>query len=151
MEKFKDVNDILDYAMDREQEAVDFYSNLAKKARTEEMKAVFTEFAEEEIKHKIKILKVKEEGIMTLSSEKVMDLQISDYTVHKAPTPDMTYEEALILAMSKEKAAFKLYTKLASKTDVSEVRELFLSLATEESKHKLRFEIEYDEFVLREN
>ncbi len=151
MEKFKDVNDILDFAMAREQEAVDFYSNLAQKARSEEMKAVFTEFAEEEIKHKIKIQKVKDEGIMTLSSEKVMDLQISDYTVHKSPTPDMTYEEALILAMNKEKAAFKLYTNLASKTDSAEIRELFLSLAAEESKHKLRFEIEYDEFVLKEN
>lgn len=151
MEKFKDVNDILDFAMEREQEAVDFYSNLAQKARSEEMKAVFTEFAEEEIRHKIKIQKVKEEGIMTLSSEKVMDLQISDYTVHKAPTPDMTYEEALVLAMNKEKAAFKLYTNLASKTDNAEIKELFLSLAAEESKHKLRFEIEYDEYVLKNN
>jgi hypothetical protein len=31
------------------------------------------------------------------------------------------------------------------------MRNIFLALAQEESKHKLRFEIEYDEFVLREN
>jgi len=28
---------------------------------------------------------------------------------------------------------------------------LFLGLAQEESRHKLRFELEYDEYVLREN
>ena len=31
------------------------------------------------------------------------------------------------------------------------MRELFLSLAQEEAKHKLRFEIEYDDMILTEN
>ena len=63
----------------------------------------------------------------------------------------MTYEEALILAMKKEKAAFKLYSALAEKAPNEGLKNVFLGLAMEESKHKLRFEVEYDEFVLREN
>lgn len=79
------------------------------------------------------------------------DLKISDYVVNVKPTPEMTYEEALIVAMKKEKAAFKLYTNLAAKAPNENLKDVFLSLATEESKHKLRFEVEYDDYVLREN
>jgi rubrerythrin len=53
--------------------------------------------------------------------------------------------------MNKEKAAFKLYSDLAKIAPNNEIREIFLSLAQEEAKHKLRFEIEYDDYVLKEN
>ena len=53
--------------------------------------------------------------------------------------------------MKKEKSAFKLYLELSNRAQNSQMKDLFLSLAQEESKHKLRFEIEYDEIVLREN
>lgn len=63
----------------------------------------------------------------------------------------MTYQDALVLAMKKEKSAFKLYMNLSNKIANKELKDLFLMLAMEESKHKLRFEIEYDENVLKEN
>lgn len=63
----------------------------------------------------------------------------------------MTYEVALKVAMAREKAAFKLYSRLADSTDNVQMKEIFQFLAQEESKHKLRFELEYDEYVLREN
>ena len=63
----------------------------------------------------------------------------------------MTYQDALILAMKKEKYAFKLYTNLADYAKAENLKNIFLMLAQEEAKHKLRFEIEYDEFVLKEN
>jgi len=63
----------------------------------------------------------------------------------------MTYAQALVVAMSKEKAAFRLYYDLAKTAGNEEMRDIFIALAQEESKHKLRFEIEYDEYVLREN
>ena len=151
MKKFDNVDDILDFAINEEQMAVDFYSELADNARTDDMRQVFTEFAEEEIKHKMRLLKIKEEGFYTLAKEQVADLKISDYVVNVKPTPNMTYEEALVLAMKKEKAAFKLYSALADRAPNAQLKDVFLGLAQEESKHKLRFEIEYDEYVLREN
>jgi rubrerythrin len=53
--------------------------------------------------------------------------------------------------MKKEKAAFRLYSDLAGLADDAQLRNTFLFLAQEEAKHKLRFEIEYDENVLVEN
>jgi rubrerythrin len=53
--------------------------------------------------------------------------------------------------MKQEKQAFRLYTDLAERADNDELRQMFLALAHEEANHKLHFEIEYDERVLREN
>ncbi len=151
MKEFKDVNDILDFAIDEEQKAMDFYMNLAKTAKNDDMRAAFEGFAQEEMGHKTKLVQVKETGVMEGSKEKVADLKIADFSVNVKATPEMTYQEALVLAMNKEKAAFKLYTTLSERVNDVALKELFQSLALEESKHKLRFELEYDEFVLREN
>lgn len=150
MEEFKSVEDILDFAVQNEQEAVDFYAELAQQARNEEMKKVFTQFAQEEMGHKSKLLHIKATGQYTLGKERVMDLKLSDYLVDIIPYPGMTYQEVLILAMKKEKNAFRLYMDLSKIAPSTHLQDLFVSLAQEESKHKLRFELEYDEFVLKE-
>jgi len=151
MKEFNSINDILDFAIEAEQDAVDFYNQLSEVSKTKDMKAVFTQFAQEEIGHKARLTKIKKEGIYQLEKEEIADLKIADYLVSAKATPNMSYQDALVLAMKKEKVAFKLYLELSNRAKNAQMKELFLSLAQEESKHKLRFEIEYDDFVLREN
>lgn len=151
MKEFNSIDDVLDFAIDLEQKSIDFYKELSNQASNEEMKQTFLRFVQEEIKHKAKLVKVKEEKVFNIGQEKVKELHISEYVERTEPKPDMSYQEALILAMKREKAAFRLYTKLAHQTSNPELTNLFLSLAQEESKHKLMFEIEYDEVILREN
>ncbi len=151
MKEFDSINDILDFAIDEEQKAVDFYTELAGKSTSDEMRQVFNEFAQEEVQHKARLTGIREQGLFEITFEKVADLKIADYVVNVKPSPEMTYRDALVMAMNKEKAAFRLYTNLAERAPTEQLRDLFLSLAQEESKHKLRFEIEYDDFVLREN
>ncbi|MCF8365104.1 MAG: ferritin family protein [Bacteroidales bacterium] len=151
MKDFTSIDNILDFAIDNEQNAVDFYTKLAANSRNEEMEAVFTQFAKEEMGHKARLLKIKTEGTFNVKTEQVLDLKMSDYLTDVEPRPDMTYEEALIIAMKREKNAFKLYTKLSEKAPNADLKKIFQSLAIEESKHKLRFEIEYDDVVMREN
>ncbi len=152
MKTFSSINEILDFAMDSEQQAVDFYTGLAEKMKNPEMKEVFMEFAREEVSHKARLQKIKDEGIFDMKIENdVKDLKIADYVVNTKPVEDLEYADALILAMKKEKAAFKLYTNLSERTDNMELKKVFKALAVEESRHKLRFELEYDEYVMREN
>lgn len=151
MKQFNSVEGILDFAITLEQEAVEFYTDLAAKMSNNEMKEIFTQFSFEEVGHKAKLQKIKDEKIFLLSDEKIADLKISDYIDSARPEPNMKYEDALKLAMKREKAAFKLYTNLANKSDNENMKNLFSLLAQEESKHKLRFEIEYDEYVMKEN
>ncbi len=151
MKVFNSVEDILDFAIRAEQEAVDFYLDLAAKSRNDQIKKVFREFAGEEMKHKSRLLGIREEKTLKLPGERVRDMKIADYLVDVTPKPDMIYADALILAMKKEKKAFRLYSFLSEEITNPVMKSLFLNLALEESRHKLRFEIEYDEFVLKEN
>ena len=151
MKEFNSIDDILDFAIDNEQNAVNFYTQLANESTNQEMIDVFSQFAKEEMGHKAFLTKIKREGTYTAKTDKVLDLKMSDYLVDVKPTPNMPYDDALILAMKREKNAFKLYMHLSERAPNDSLKELFQSLAIEESKHKLRFELEYDEFVLREN
>lgn len=56
----------------------------------------------------------------------------------------MSYAETLIVAMRKEKEAFKLYVDLANMAQTEKLKHMFLLLAQEEANHKLQLEIEYD-------
>ena len=115
------------------------------------MRETFEQFAREEDGHKAKLLKMKSGDIPTIPQEKILDLKIGDYLVDIEANADMDYQDALIVAMKKEKAAFKMYTKLADLADNEQAKEVLLSLAQEEAKHKLRFEVEYDDVILKEN
>jgi len=59
--------------------------------------------------------------------------------------------DALIVAMKKEKVAFKMYSDMAASVGDPKLRETLLGLANEEAKHKLRFELEYDDEVLNQH
>lgn len=151
MKTFESLDEILDFAMNAEQEAVDFYTQLASQQKNQQIKDLFLEFAQEEVNHKARLQKIKVEMVFDLAIETVTDLKISDYVVSSKPSPELSYADALVLAMKKEKAAFKLYTALAERTQNAGLSKVFHALAIEESRHKLRFEIEYDEYVMREN
>ena len=149
--QFDSVDAVLDFAIKNEQDASDFYTELAAKMEKPYMKQAFEGFAAEERGHKAKLEAVKKGKSAKLTKAKVLDLKIGDYLVEQKPSASMDYQSALILAMKQEKAAFRLYTDLAASTKDKKLRDLFLGLAQEEAKHKLRFEVEYDDDFLREN
>jgi len=144
-------DELLDFAIAGEQEAHDFYMDLAERVERPAMKKLLTGFAREEAGHKRKLESIKKGSRSFPYADDVVDLKIADYLVDIEAKGDLTYQEALILAMKREKAAFRLYTDLAGLTADKDLKIVFQSLAQEEAKHKLRFELEYDERVLGEN
>jgi len=149
--KFDSVDAILDYAIEKEEDARQFYLDLAGRMKQENMKKIFEQFAKEEAGHKSKLQAVKEGKLMIKSEKKVMDLKIGDHLEEVDLDATIDYQDALILAMKAEKNAYILYNDLANSTDDENLSSMFFSLAQEEAKHKLRFEVEYDDYVLREN
>ena len=145
------VDEILDFAIDQEQQAADFYEDVAQRAETADMKKMLLDFHEEEKNHK-KILQDVKTGEHELTPEQeILDLKISDYLVEVEFSENISYQDALIIAMKKERAAYQLYTDMAAKIPESHLREVLVGLAKEEEKHKLFFETEYDERVLTDN
>ena len=145
------VDGVLDFAIEGEEQAARFYLDLAKTAEQPWMAEVFKSFAKEEYGHKAKLLEVKKGGTLEPAAGKIADLKIAEYVVDMDPDKVESYQDALIVAMKREKAAFRLYTDLSEMTDSERLRDVFLALAQEEAKHKLRFEVEYDDVVLQEN
>lgn len=145
MNRWNSVDEVLDLAIGEERAAAEFYTQLAGQVKTPGMRQVLEGFAQEELKHKAKLETIKAGGTLRPAQQQVTDLKIADYLVDVAPSQDVSYQGALVLAMKKEKAAFKLYTDLAASTEDDNIRATFLALAQEEARHKLRFEIEYDD------
>jgi len=151
MKEFESIEEILDFAIENEQLAAAFYYKLAKESTNIEMQKYFEQYAKEEMGHKSRLMKIKSGGVYTLKSGAVSDLKISDYLVAGKSSENMSYQDALILAMKQEKAAYKLYMKLSEVAPTLELEILFRDLANEEAKHKLKFETEYDDVFLKEN
>jgi len=152
MNDFETINDVLDFAIKDELRAANLYAELAKNSRNKEIQKVFEQFSKEELGHKKKLETIKSGGKVVVQDRQVQDLKIADYLVEvDTSRNDLSYQEALIVAMKEEKSAFKLYNDLAAATDDPATEEIFLMLAQEEARHKLRFEIEYDDYILTEN
>lgn len=138
MDRIDSVDEILEYAIAREVEANQLYTYMAKQTENPEMSKVCEEFAKEELEHKAKLeLEVMKRG------QVVSDFDISDYMMDVGNEMDMDYEELLVFAIKKEEISVSLYTDLAAVVKDKESRETLLSLAQEETEHKLRFENEY--------
>ena len=106
--------ELIDFAIQGEQEAHDFYMDLAERVERPAMKKLLTQFAREEAGHKKKLEGIKKGNRSFPYADDVVDLKI---------------------ALTADK----------------DLKIVFQSLAQEEAKHKLRFELEYDERVLDEN
>ncbi|RKX29974.1 MAG: rubrerythrin [Candidatus Zixiibacteriota bacterium] len=148
---FNSMDEALNFAIQEEQNASDFYNDLAEKVGHQHMKDVFYGFAKEEQGHKAKLQALKSGEHTLPTNSKVVDMKVGENLVEVNLSAELDYQEALIIAMKAEKNAYRLYSQLAAASDDSSLKELFLSLAQEEARHKLRFETEYDDNILKEN
>jgi len=145
MGKISPDQEILQFAISREAEAYHFYLALAGRVKSRQMRKVFEDLANEELEHKAKLeLEVTKTG-------RVVDVKMkqgrpeSEYIISDDPSQlDIDYRDMLLLGMEKEESSFRIYVDLAAKVCDEESREVLLSLAEEEVKHKLRFENEYE-------
>ncbi len=149
--KLDSIDKILDFAIEKEEKAADFYTQMASKMDRLHMKKVFVDFALEEKNHKVKLELVKAGKLEFPAPEEITNLKIAEVVIDIDLNSELDYQKALIVAMKAEKASFKLYTDLAEMTEDEKIKNVFLTLAQEEAKHKLRFEIEYDDYIYQEN
>jgi len=103
MDKFESVDDILDFAIAREIEAIELYSDLLRKVEKPELRSAIKGFIKEELEHKEKLETEKAEGIV-LKDEEVGNLDIAENVEGGEARSDMSYKDLLILAMKKEAA-----------------------------------------------
>jgi len=137
--------EILEFAIDREIDANQFYLALAERVDSTEMRKVFEDLAQEELEHKAKLeLELMKIGKTVKIRQSPATPQRTYIVSDNQSLLDMDYKDMLMLGMEKEEAAFRIYVNLVPNAYDSESREVLLSLAQEEVRHKLRFQIELD-------
>jgi rubrerythrin len=143
-------NEILDFASEREKEAVKFYHDLQQKAKFEGMIQMLQELEAMEQGHITMIEGIRRQGIGKIVLQDVRDLHISEYISYEPGLDELDYQGILITAMKREENSTKLYSEMAMRFQDSELEMLFRRLAQEEKQHKLYFEKLYDEVVLKD-
>ncbi|MGA7874225.1 MAG: ferritin family protein [Desulfoferrobacter sp.] len=142
------MNDVVKFAIEKEEKAMDFYQKCADRAKNPGIKKFFKEMVEEEQRHKKLLQDLDPSGLEGMKLDKVEDLRISDYLVDVQFKEDITYQEALTLAMKKEEKAYEFYSAWKDRCMQEKTAKLFEMLAQEEMKHKRKIETVYDEEIL---
>jgi rubrerythrin len=143
--------DIIKFAISREEAAIDAYGDMREKAKMPGLKELLLELQNEERNHKKLLEDITPEQISSFKTEEVIDLKISDFLTEEPPNEDMTFQDLLILAAKKEQQAVQLYTKLGEGSDNEDLKKLFDFLITQEKNHKLKLETEYEKHVLEDD
>lgn len=149
--RFDSIDAVFDFAIAKEEEASAFYREWAERATHEAIRRVFGEFAGEEMKHRKKLIDAREGKRPVHEGGHKPDLKLADHFVAVEPFPDMTYQEALRLAIAREKAAHDMYLELERAWATTWLTGLFADLAEEEAAHKLKLESIYDDTFLAED
>jgi rubrerythrin len=142
------MSDVVSFAIEKEEKSMEFYQQCADRAKNPGIKQFFKEMEQEEQRHRDLLRNLNPGSLDNVKLAKVEDLQISDYLMDVKFTPELTYQEALTLAMKKEEKAYAFYSGWRNKCMHEETAKLFELLAQEEMKHKRKIETVYDEEIL---
>ncbi len=147
------LKEIMDTATRHEMDAYEFYLHAVDIVKDPAAKVLLKEFAEIELKHKVKL---ENFDLSDIGDEHHTvhhpqhDFNISQYLMDKEITPDSSVQDVMIHAMKREESAYKFYNDMSKVVTSVEVKNLFEELAAEELDHKVRIETEYDDVIYKE-
>jgi len=147
-EKF---NEIIDYAINEEKKAAQFYRELQDMVKFAAQKKLLKEYEIMEEGHARILENIRRKGAVKIEVQETNDLHLSDYLLEAEPSATMNYQDILIIAAKKEAAAYKMYNDLAKKYTGTDLENIFNKLAAEELDHKYMFEKMYDDDILIQN
>lgn len=144
-------NNILDYAIEKEQEAVNFYIELQNKTEFSELKKMLVDLENMERGHITVIENLRKKGISQEVIKDLPALKLSENLEEPQHYHNLNYTDIIIIAMKREENAYNLYSAMIDHVSDTELKNLFRKLANEEQQHKIRFEKLYQEVVLKDN
>ena len=151
--QFENLKAIIDFAIEREKEAAEFYDDVSEKEFFAGSREMLKEFAAEERKHQAMLEKFLKEGpdrsVAEYKLKWITDIKRSNYVVDIEYQEGMVYNELLMLAMKREEKALALYNELEQKVEDAKSKKIFRVLAQEEAKHKLFLETNYDDYMAK--
>ena len=141
----KSIADIIDMAIQREEDAYDFYMDIHHKVQDAGVKDTVEFIAKEEIKHKEFLVgyRAGNYGSNSLRMADVVDYRIAEYLEEPEVDSDSSREEVYLIASHREARSHLFYTELAGMHTDRELNAMLLKMANEELKHKEKMEYLY--------
>lgn len=135
-----DIAAILEAAIRNEEEAYDFYAEVAQRATNPVVRQTFAELAGDELGHKVFLQGCLKDSCMLEDFPVGPDYKVAEATPLPDLSVDMTPADALALAMKKEEQAARGYEALANDAPDADRKKVFENLAKMEIGHKTRLE-----------
>ena len=145
-----DYKRILKSAIGNEIEAYEFYTNVVSKSSNANLKAIFTELAEEENKHKVILESFLNNESTQMNFQTTSDYKISESVELPKLTTSMSFTDGIALAMKKEEEAMTMYQQFANASMDPAQKNTFLQLAKMEQGHKVKLEGLYNNSAYNE-
>ena len=141
----KTIADIIDIAIQREEEAYGFYMDIHHKVQDASVKDTVEFIAKEEIKHKEFLVgyRAGNYGSNSLRMADVVDYKIAEYLEEPEIDKESSSQEVYLIASHREAKSHLFYTELAGMHADSELKTMLLKMANEELKHKEKMEYLY--------
>lgn len=136
----KTYKEILAMAVENEVEAHEFYKAAAEKIQDKNLKRTFEDLAAEETKHKLLLEGYLKNDMKTMKFKENKDFQLSETVEEQTLSTDMSYKDAIALAMKKEEEAMNMYRQFAEASEEEKQKETFEELVKMEQQHKTRLE-----------
>jgi len=141
---FHSIDEILRFAMARENASRRFYLNLSRSVTNPGTQAIFEALAKAEARQqeavKLELFKI---GATVPSLEEEQSNSETEEMELRNEHPEMSAIGALELAMKKQKSSFQMFAELMAHTDNPEACEMLYKLAEQEMRHLLQLEKEY--------
>ena len=148
--EFVTLEDVIKFAIDREDTAYKLYKRAAELSTSIAAKKMFEELAQEEATHKDVFVKIDDEKA---ENHKLCTLPESSIAKYLADVPfreNLSYSEILAFALKTEENAYQLYKAAAGMTDEPKLQKILMNFADVELGHRRKIEIIYEERVLTE-
>lgn len=142
--RFRSVGDLVAFALGREEEASDFYMDLARRSDDPVVAHTLEGFAREERRHAAKLRRLFGAGAAGACAVPAGRLPVREYAEALIRAGEFDYEKALVVAMAREKVSYRLYMDLSRALGAGTLSRAVQVIAREEAAHKLWVETELD-------
>jgi rubrerythrin len=148
--EFSSNREVLEFALSKEEASVQFYRDLAAQMSEPTTRSLFEALIKNEKQH-VESLRLELEKlgftVDTSHSEPSAEFQWQERLEIDDTSRGMSFVDGLMLAIQKERAAFRLYTILLGNTRNSQYENILIQLAEEEMRHVLQLEREYESMI----
>jgi rubrerythrin len=139
------LSDIIDLAIQREQEAYDFYMDIYNHLEDASVKDTLEFIAGEEKKHKAFLVNYREGnyGVDALRMADVVDYKIAEHLEEPEIQEQISSQDVYLIASHREHRSHQFYSELANLHPDGDTKTMLLKMANEELKHKEKMEYLY--------